>query len=75
MQIERNYSIIIQWSDQENCFVARLPEWSDVKVRGESYETVLANAQQAIDTLIKSFLSQGRLLPEPRNFHLPSIAQ
>ncbi|MEM8672807.1 MAG: type II toxin-antitoxin system HicB family antitoxin [Cyanobacteria bacterium P01_G01_bin.67] len=73
--MEHNYSIIIQWSDQDNCFVASLPEWSDFKVQGESYEIVLANAQETIKTLIESFRSQGRTLPEPKNFQLPSIAQ
>lgn len=73
--MERHYSIIIQWSDQDHCFVASLPEWSDFKVQGESYEAVLTNAQRTIDTLIESFLSQGKSLPEPQDFQLPSVAK
>jgi len=72
--MEHNYSIVIQWSEQGSCFISTLPEWGDYKVEGESYEEVLANAKQTIALLVKSFSTQGKTLPTPTTFQLPSFA-
>ena len=68
-----NYSIIIQWSTQNDCFVASLPEWKNCKTKGKTYEEALDNAQKAIVSLIESSVSQGKPLPEIKAFQLPSI--
>jgi antitoxin HicB len=68
-----NYTIVIQWSEVNNCFVASLPEWGESYHQcGKTYEEALLNARQAIDVLIKSSLSAGRILPEPQNFSISS---
>lgn len=72
--MEHNYSIVIQWSKQNQCFIASLPEWGDYQVEGDSYEAVLANAQQTIALLVKSFAERGKALPTPQRFELPSLA-
>jgi len=72
--MDRHYSITIQWSKKDGCFVASLPEWGDYKVEGESYETVLANAQQTIALLVKSRSDKGQPLPSPQVFKTPSVA-
>lgn len=71
--MEQNYSIVIQWSKQNRCFIASLPEWEDYQVEGESYETVLANAKQTIALLVQSFAVRGKELPTPQRFELPSL--
>ena len=71
--MEHNYSIVIQWSKQNSCFVASLPEWGDYKVEGESYEAVLANAKHTLALLVKSFSERGEILPTPQRFQLPSV--
>lgn len=73
--MNHNYSIIIQWSDQDNCYVASLPEWSDRNVNGESYEEALANAQQILKSSVKSSLSAGKSLPKINTFHLTAAAK
>ncbi|MEL6929420.1 MAG: type II toxin-antitoxin system HicB family antitoxin [Cyanobacteria bacterium J06600_6] len=72
--MEHNYSIVIQWSEQSSCFIASLPEWGENKVKGESYEQVLANARQTIALLVKSCSDQGKLLPTLETFQRPSLA-
>lgn len=67
-----NYSLIIQWSPENGCFIASLPEWGGYQVEGESYEDALANAQQTIALLVKSFTTKGKQLPEARIFDLPT---
>ena len=70
--MNNNYSIVIQWSEQNNCFVASLPEWEH-NTCGKTYEEVLQNAQQAIASLVRSSLSQGKPLPQAQVFQLPAI--
>ncbi|MCC0176666.1 type II toxin-antitoxin system HicB family antitoxin [Waterburya agarophytonicola K14] len=70
-----NYSIVIQWSQKDNCFVASLPEWNNQNTHGESYEQALDKAQQVLAYLIKSSLSQGKSLPKARTFQIKSVAQ
>lgn len=68
-----NYTIVIQWSENNNCFVASLPEWGESCHQcGNTYEEALDNARQALDVLIQSSLSTGRILPEPQTFTISS---
>lgn len=73
--MDHNYSIVIQWSQKDNCFVASLPEWGDYNTHGESYEQTLDNAQKILSSLIESFISQGKVLPEAKTFQIPSAVQ
>lgn len=70
-----NYSIVIQWSQKDNCFVASLPEWNNQNTYGKSYEQALENAQKILSSLIKSSVSQGESLPPAKTFKVPSVAR
>ncbi len=70
-----NYSIVIQWSQKDNCFVASLPEWGELNTHGKSYEQVLNNAQQVLSSLIESSLSEGKSLPEAKTFQISSAVK
>ena len=64
-----NYTIIIQWSDEDNCFIASLPEWGEFcHTHGETYAEALKNAEQVLELLIKSSLEEGEPLPEAKTF-------
>ena len=67
------YSIVIQWSEKDNCFVATLPEWENRHAQGQSYEQALENAQEALQVLVELSKSQGESLPEPQNFQISSV--
>ena len=42
--MNRNYSMIIQWSENDNCFVVTLPEWGELcHTYGDTYEEALNN--------------------------------
>ena len=64
------YSIVIQWSEKDSCFVATLPEWNDRNTQGDSYEQALINAQEVIKSLVESSIAQGEVLPEPETFQV-----
>jgi predicted RNase H-like HicB family nuclease len=62
-----HYTIIIQWSEEDKCFVVSLPEWGDFcHTHGETYEEAFKNAQEVLEMLIESSLEDGQPLPEPQ---------
>ncbi|AVH73155.1 type II toxin-antitoxin system HicB family antitoxin [Nostoc sp. 'Lobaria pulmonaria (5183) cyanobiont'] len=61
------YTIIIQWSDEDECFVVSLPEWGEFcHTHGETYEEAFKNAQEVLEMLIESSLADSQTLPEPK---------
>jgi predicted RNase H-like HicB family nuclease len=42
------YEIIIYWSNEDNFFIAEVPELPGCTAHGNSYEKALANAKEAI---------------------------
>jgi predicted RNase H-like HicB family nuclease len=64
-----NYTIIIQWSEEDNCFVASLPEWGEFcHTHGDTYEEALKNAQEVLELLTESAIAEGEVLPKPKTF-------
>lgn len=62
------YSILIQWSDEDQCYVVSLPEWGEFcHTHGETYEEALQNAQEVLELLVES-AAEGESLPEPQIF-------
>ncbi|MGK7946930.1 MAG: type II toxin-antitoxin system HicB family antitoxin [Microcystaceae cyanobacterium] len=64
-----HYTIIIQWSDEDQCYVVSLPEWGEYcHTHGETYEEALTNAQEVLDLLIESAIKNNETLPKPQLF-------
>jgi predicted RNase H-like HicB family nuclease len=65
------YTILIQWSDEDNCFVVFLPEFEDVMqpvTHGDSYAEAIANAEEVLELLIESYREEGKKLPAAKKF-------
>jgi antitoxin HicB len=63
------YTIVIQWSEEDNCFVVLLPEFDDVMqpvTHGETYEEAIENAQEVIELLVETYQEEGKSLPIPK---------
>jgi len=68
-----HYTIIIQWSDEDECFVVSLPEWGEFcHTHAETYEEAFKNAQEVLEMLIESSLADGETLPEPKTLGMSS---
>ncbi|BAU11513.1 hypothetical protein LEP3755_20120 [Leptolyngbya sp. NIES-3755] len=66
--MDYRYSILIQWSDEDQCYVVSLPEWGEFcHTHGETYEEAFQNAQEVLELLVESTLATGELLPEPQS--------
>ncbi|MFN2502461.1 MAG: type II toxin-antitoxin system HicB family antitoxin [Pyrinomonadaceae bacterium] len=60
------YEIIIFWSDDDNAFVAEVPELAGCAADGNTYQEALANAEIIIDEWIETAKDLGRPIPEPK---------
>ncbi|THJ17418.1 MAG: type II toxin-antitoxin system HicB family antitoxin [Nitrospira sp. CG24B] len=64
------YEVIIYWSDEDQVFIAEVPELSGCMAHGSSQEEALANANAAIQLWIDTAREFGRLVPEPKGHRL-----
>lgn len=63
------YTIVIKWSEEDQCYVVLLPEFTNVMqpcTHGDTYEEAVKNAEEVLEMLIESSLEDGELLPEPQ---------
>jgi predicted RNase H-like HicB family nuclease len=64
-----NYSMLIQWSKKDNCFVVTLPEWGELcQTYGDTYEEALKNAKEVLQLMVNSSQAEGISLPEVNTF-------
>ena len=62
----RKYEIIIFWSDEDNAYVAEVPELPGCMADGNTYQEALSNAERVIEEWIETALALGRPIPRPR---------
>lgn len=65
--MNNHYTIMIQWSDEDQCYVVSLPEWGEFcHTHGNTDEEALKKAHEVLELLIESALKNGEPLPEPK---------
>jgi predicted RNase H-like HicB family nuclease len=64
------YEIIIYWSNEDEIFVADVPELPGCMAHGSTQESALRNAQQAMELWLEAASESGRAVPEPRGRRL-----
>ena len=60
------YEIIMFWSDEDNAFVAEVPELPGCMADGKTHQEALANAERVIDEWLQTAKELGRAVPQPR---------
>lgn len=59
------HSLLLYWSDEDNVFIADVPELPGCMAHGDTREEALANAQEAMDFWLRVARERGREIPEP----------
>ncbi len=66
---QTQYSMVIQWSDDDRAYVVSLPEWAgrvlNPVTHGETYDEAVKNGPETIEALIASSDQLDEPLPEP----------
>jgi predicted RNase H-like HicB family nuclease len=60
------YEIILYWSQDDQAFVAEVPELPGCAADGSSYVEALANVEVVIGEWIETAKELGRSIPAPR---------
>ena len=64
------YEIIIFWSQEDNAFVAEVPELPGCMAHGSTQEEALANTKQAVKLWLDTAEEFGDPVPEPKGRRL-----
>jgi predicted RNase H-like HicB family nuclease len=60
------YEIIMYWSNEDETFIAEVPELAGCMADGETYDEALTNARVVIQEWIETARELGRTIPEPK---------
>ena len=72
MRIQQpRYSMLIQWSDEDQKYIVSLPEWGPyAHTHGDTYEEAARKGQELLEFLIQSAEEEARApLPTPALFN------
>ena len=60
------YELIIFWSEDDQEFIAEIPELAGCAADGSTYQETVANAEVVIQEWIETAKELGRPIPEPK---------
>ena len=60
------YEVIIYWSEEDESFIAEVPELPGCAADGATYEEVLSNLETIIDEWIETARELGRPIPKAK---------
>jgi predicted RNase H-like HicB family nuclease len=60
------YEVIIYWSQEDQAFIAEVPELPGCAADGKSYREALANVELVIQEWIETAKELGRAIPPPK---------
>jgi predicted RNase H-like HicB family nuclease len=66
MRPEYRYEVIIFWSDEDEAFIAEVPELAGCMADGATYSEAVDNVQVVIREWIETAEALGRAIPEPK---------
>ncbi len=66
MSSKYRYETIMYWRDEDQAFIAEVPELPGCAADGASYLEALANLDRVIDEWIQTARELGRYIPEPK---------
>ncbi len=65
------YSMVIQWSDEDQTYIVSIPEFPGNLTHGDTYEEAVKQGEDLIESLILWAQQDGKPLPEPHVFATP----
>ena len=60
------YEIIMYWSQEDQAFIAEVPELPGCAADGSTYQQALANVEVVIQEWLETAKELGRSIPEPK---------
>jgi predicted RNase H-like HicB family nuclease len=60
------YEVILYWSEEDQSFIAEVPELPGCAADGENYQEALQNVEVIMQEWIETAEELGRPIPEPK---------
>ncbi len=60
------YEVIIYWSDEDQSFLAEVPELPGCAADGKTHQEALCNVEVVIQEWVETARELGRPIPEPK---------
>ena len=68
------YSMVIQWSDEDRLFLVTIPEFTDRVVmpctHGQTRDEAIHNGEEVIEMYLEAWQAEGESIPEPRTLQV-----
>ena len=65
-----HYSMLIQWSEEDQAYLVTLPEWADRVImpatHGSTYGEAVQHGQEVLEMLVNSAIRDREPLPPPK---------
>jgi predicted RNase H-like HicB family nuclease len=68
--MNHKYEIIIFWSNEDECFIAEVPELPGCSAWGDTYASAMKEVQIAMDLWVETAKEFGRNIPTPKGERL-----
>ncbi len=67
-----HYSMVIEWSDEDQVYVVTMPELPGCRTHGRSYAEAVRQGEDAIESWIDAARADGDQLPAPHTYAVAS---
>jgi predicted RNase H-like HicB family nuclease len=67
---KHRYEIILYWSNEDQAYIAEVPELQWCAADGATYQEAIANVQVVIDEWLETAAEKGWKIPEPKGRRL-----
>ena len=68
------YSMIVQWSDEDQLFLITIPEFADRVImpctHGKNREEAIHNGEEVIEMYLEAWQAEGEPVPEPSTLQI-----
>jgi antitoxin HicB len=65
-----HYSMLIEWSEEDQAYLVTLPEWADRVImpatHGSTYGEAVQHGQEVLELLVNSAIQDGEPLPHQK---------
>ncbi|MEA5550720.1 type II toxin-antitoxin system HicB family antitoxin [Anabaena cylindrica UHCC 0172] len=70
------YSMIVQWSDEDQLFLVTIPEFSHLVImpctHGKTREEAIKNGEEVIEMYLEAWEAEGESIPEANTLQIAS---
>ena len=60
-----HYTMVIQWSEEDNAYIVTVPELPGCITHGSTYEEAVSQGRDAIESWIDASMAWGHPIPTP----------